>query len=112
MWDWSCLLYTSHTIQPAYERWLESSHKEVECVACHVRPGVSGWLQDKAWHGTRDVAIYLFGKPTAPHNLQAHVDSGVCLSCHRNILRVSEIATRDLPAPVKDVGLVLSLIHI
>lgn len=97
-----------HTIRPAYERWLESSHKEVECVACHVRPGVSGWLQDKAWHGTRDVAIYLFGKPTAPHNLQAHVDSGVCLSCHRNILRVSEIATRDLPAPVKDVGLVMS----
>ena len=30
-----------------------------------------GWLHDKAWAGTKDVAIYLFGTPTDPHNLQA-----------------------------------------
>ena len=70
-----------HTIQPSYESWLQSSHKEVECIACHVRPGVAGWLHDKAWHGTRDVAITLFGKPTESHNLQAQVDSAVCLRC-------------------------------
>ena len=97
-----------HTIKPAYESWLTSSHKEVECVACHVRPGVVGWLHDKAWHGTGDVAITLFGTPTEPHNLKAQVDSPVCLGCHRNILRVSEIAIRDLPPPVKDVGLIMS----
>jgi hypothetical protein len=54
------------------------------------------------------VAIYLFGSPTDQHNLKAKVDSDVCLSCHRNILRVSEVAPRDLPPPVKDVGLVMS----
>jgi cytochrome c nitrite reductase small subunit len=97
-----------HTIKPAYESWLTSSHKEVECVTCHVRPGVVGWLHDKAWHGTRDVSITLFGTPTEPHNLKAEVDSAVCLGCHRNILRVSEIAVRDLPPPVKDVGLIMS----
>ena len=97
-----------HTIKPAYESWLTSSHKEVECVTCHVRPGVVGWLHDKAWHGTRDVAITLFGTPTESHNLKAQVDSAVCLGCHRNILRVSEIAVRDLPPPVKDVGLIMS----
>src|SRR5687767_9448960 len=53
-----------HTIKPSYDSWVKSSHKNVTCVACHVRPGIEGWLQDKAWAGTKDVAIYLFGTPT------------------------------------------------
>jgi cytochrome c nitrite reductase small subunit len=97
-----------HTIAPSYESWVKSSHREVACVACHVRPGIEGWLCDKAWAGTKDVAIYLFDVPTDPYNLQAKVDSAVCLSCHRNILRISEVAPRDLPPPVSDVGLVMS----
>lgn len=97
-----------HNIAPSYESWTASTHKEVTCVACHVRPGVEGWLHDKAWAGTKDVAIYLFGTPTDAHNLKAKVDSDVCLGCHRNILRMSEVAPRDLPLPVKDVGLVMS----
>jgi cytochrome c nitrite reductase small subunit len=50
----------------------------------------------------------VFGAPADAHNLKAQVDSSLCLSCHRNILRVSEIAPRDLPLPVKEVGLVMS----
>ncbi len=102
------LCASCHTIAPSYESWRVSSHKEVTCVACHVRPGVEGWLHDKAWNGTRDVAIYLFGTPTDPHNLKTKVDSNVCLNCHQHILRTSEVAPRDLPMPVKDVGLVMS----
>jgi hypothetical protein len=99
---------TCHNIRPSYESWVISSHKDVTCVACHVRPGVEGFVHDKAWAGLKDVAITFFGKPTDAHNLQATVGSDVCLSCHRNILRVSEVAPRDLPPPVKDVGLIMS----
>jgi cytochrome c nitrite reductase small subunit len=97
-----------HTIAPSYESWAKSSHKEVSCVACHVRSGVEGWLHDKVLAGAKDTAIYLLGTPTDPHNLKASVSSEVCLSCHRHILRVSEIASRDLPSPVKDVGLIMN----
>lgn len=97
-----------HTITPSYESWRASSHKDITCVACHVRPGVEGWLRDKAWAGTKDIVIYLFGSPTDPHNLKSRVDSAVCLSCHRAILRVSEVSPRDLPPPVQNVGLVMS----
>lgn len=97
-----------HTVAPSYESWAKSSHREVTCVTCHVRPGLEGWLHDKAWAGTKDVAIYLFGSPTDPHNLQAKIDSSVCLGCHRDILRVSEVSPRDLPPPVKEVGLIMS----
>jgi nitrate/TMAO reductase-like tetraheme cytochrome c subunit len=97
-----------HTIAPSYESWIKSSHKEVTCVACHVRPGLEGWIHDKVLVGAKDAAIYLFGTPTDAHNLKAKVDSEVCLSCHRHILRVSEMAPRDLPPPVNAVGLVMS----
>ena len=99
---------TCHTIRPSYESWTVSTHKEVTCVDCHVRPGVEGWLHDKAWIGTRDVLITFFGTPTEAHNLTSTVASEVCLSCHRAVLKVSEVAVRDLPLPVKEVGLIMS----
>jgi cytochrome c nitrite reductase small subunit len=97
-----------HNIRPAHETWLASTHKTVTCVDCHVRPGVEGFLHDKVYAGLKDVAIYVLGKPTEAHNLDGPVASEVCYGCHQAILRVSEIATRDLPPPVKDVGLVMS----
>lgn len=99
---------TCHNIKPAYESWLTSSHKDVTCVACHVRPGLGGFFRDKVVAGLKDVAITVFGTPTEYHELQARVYSEVCLSCHRAILRVSEVAERDLPKPVKEVGLIMS----
>lgn len=96
-----------HTIRPAYESWKLSTHKDVTCVDCHVRPGLSGFIQDKVLAGLEDVAITFFGTPTDYHNLESHVHSSVCLNCHRAILRVTEVSTRDLPPPVKEVGLIM-----
>lgn len=97
-----------HTIAPSYDSWAKSTHKEVTCVACHVRPGVEGFIHDKVYTGSKDVFITLFGSPTESHNLQAKVHTPVCLNCHQAILRVSEVSQRDLPPPVKDVGLIMS----
>lgn len=97
-----------HNIRPSYDTWVASSHKDVTCVDCHVRPGLGGFLHDKVWAGVKDVTVYFFGTPTDAHNLQGPVATEVCLGCHRAILRVSEIAVRDLPPPVKDVGLIMS----
>ena len=97
-----------HTIKPAYESWAMSTHREVTCVDCHVRPGLHGFIEDKVLAGLEDVAITIFGTPTEPHNLQSTVYSEVCISCHRAVLRVSEVSSRDLPKPVKDVGLIMS----
>lgn len=97
-----------HTIEPSYDSWQASTHREVGCVECHVRPGVAGFLEDKVGAGLKDVATTVFGTPGEPHNLKSHVESAVCLRCHQAILRVSEIAERDLPPPVKGVGLIMS----
>lgn len=97
-----------HLIAPSYESWAASTHKAVTCVACHVRPGIEGWMHDKAWVGIRDTIRYLAGTYPDVHNLKAQVESDICLSCHRHIARVSEVAPRDLPLPVKEVGLIMS----
>jgi nitrate/TMAO reductase-like tetraheme cytochrome c subunit len=96
-----------HTIKPSYDSWIRSSHKEVTCVDCHVRPGFSGFIQDNVFAGLEDVVITFLGNPTEPHDLQSHVYSSVCLGCHRAILRVTEVSARDLPSPVKEVGLIM-----
>jgi cytochrome c nitrite reductase small subunit len=46
-----------HTITPSYESWVKSSHKDVTCVSCHVRPTIEGWIEDKAIKGTKDVVV-------------------------------------------------------
>lgn len=97
-----------HTIRPSYDSWTASSHRDVTCVDCHVRPGLQGFIEDKVLAGLKDVAITFFGTPPQPYNLEARVYSSVCLSCHRAVLRISEIAVRDLPPPVKNVGLIMS----
>jgi len=96
-----------HTIKPSFDSWSRSSHKDVTCVDCHVRPGVSGFIHDKVYAGLEDVAITFLGTPTEPYNLESHVYSSVCLGCHRAILRVAEVSSRDLPSPVKEVGLIM-----
>ena len=89
-----------HTIKPSYESWLQSSHKEVECVACHVRPGIVGWLHDKAWNGTKDVAIYpVRARRRTPHNLRATGRfSGLPGLPSQHFARVRNRGARSAPA--------------
>jgi len=96
-----------HTIKPSYDSWFTSTHKDVTCVACHVRPTFEGFVQDKVIKGTHDVWVTLLGIPKKPDDLHAKVYSEVCLACHRNMLRISEVATRDLPGPLKKAGLIM-----
>ena len=97
-----------HTLKPSYDSWVKSSHRDVTCVDCHVRPGLRGLIEDKIFAGIEDVVITFFGTPSEPHDLDSHVHSSVCVSCHRAVLRVSEVSVRDLPEPVKNVGLIMS----
>src|SRR5438128_2086888 len=66
------------------------------CATCHtIKPSYDGW-------------VTVFGTPKKPEDLKATVYSEVCLSCHRNMLRISEIAERDLPGPLKKAGLIMA----
>ena len=96
-----------HIIKPSYDTWVISTHKEVTCVACHVRPTFEGFMEDKVIKGMHDVWVTFVGTPKKPEDLKATVHSELCLSCHRNMLRISELATRDLSGPLKKAGLIM-----
>jgi cytochrome c nitrite reductase small subunit len=96
-----------HTIKPSYDTWAVSTHKEVTCVACHVRPTFAGFMEDKVIKGLHDVWVTFLETPKKPEDLKSTVHSEVCLSCHQNMLRISELATRDLSGPLKKAGLIM-----
>ena len=57
-----------HIIKPSYDTWVASTHKEVTCVACHVRPTVEGFIEDKVIKGVHDVWVTWFGTPKKPED--------------------------------------------
>src|SRR5207245_8000599 len=62
---------TCHIIKPSYDSWVKSSHKDVTCVACHVRPTFEGFVQDKVIKGTHDVCVTFFATSKKPEDLKA-----------------------------------------
>ena len=76
---------TCHTpMQPEYTAYLNSPHSRVECVQCHVGPGVQGFLRAKL-AGTRQLVGVLFNSyqrpiPSPVHSLRPARET--CEHCH------------------------------
>jgi nitrate/TMAO reductase-like tetraheme cytochrome c subunit len=74
-----------HTVmQPEYTAYQNSPHSRVECVKCHIGPGVPGFVQSKL-SGTRQVFAVLFNNyprpiPAPVHNLRPARET--CETCH------------------------------
>ena len=70
-----------HLMEPYYEAWHRSTHKDVDCVECHFEPGWRNTLKGK-WQASSQVAKYLtrtYG--SKPH---AEISDASCLQsgCH------------------------------
>ena len=71
-----------HEMEYHYRTWRASSHHEVPCEECHMRPGFWGMVRTKM-HGAYLVAIHVKDKPSeAQIPLVAEVPDEVCLKCH------------------------------
>lgn len=70
---------TCHEIQPYYQQWHVSSHKDVICVECHTDPGPAGAV--KILTSTlRNTAEHLAASYVLPIRASVHDES--CLRCH------------------------------
>jgi nitrate/TMAO reductase-like tetraheme cytochrome c subunit len=72
-----------HLMEPYYQSWLTSSHKEVACVDCHIPPGIYSEIEKKK-EAISMVASYFTG--TYGTNPWAEVDDAACLQCHQRRL--------------------------
>ncbi len=78
---------TCHIMAPYYESWKHSSHQDVDCVDCHIPPGVSHELRKK-WEALSMVASYFTG--TYGTNPWTEIDDSACLQCHERRLLSSQ----------------------
>lgn len=68
-----------HEIVPAYEQWRISSHKSVNCLACHTEEGLPGYTKINV-EGLRNLVTHLSGDARLPP--QATIKNENCLRCH------------------------------
>jgi hypothetical protein len=96
---------TCHVMKPEFTGHLRAPHASVDCVACHVSPGASGFIKAKM-AGTRQllsVALNNFPRPieSAMENDRLVSSSETCEQCHQRekpmkpLLRVITKYTSD-----------------
>jgi len=77
---------TCHYMEPFYESWKTSSHKDVTCVKCHFPPGLAGTVRGKL-EGLVQVVNY-FARSYTKRKPWAEISDESCLQsgCHETRL--------------------------
>lgn len=70
-----------HNMKVYYETLRTSSHKEVDCVKCHIAPGFDNFVKTKL-KGLSEVVVYTIGEE--PLVYHAEIEDKTCLraGCH------------------------------
>jgi hypothetical protein len=72
-----------HNMKVYVDSWKASTHRNVECIKCHYKPGLKNHLKGKWQDGQLSLVYFVTGKsPTKPH---AEIDDASCLQkgCHK-----------------------------
>ena len=72
-----------HNMKTYVDSWKASSHRSVDCIKCHYKPGFPNHLKGKWQDGQLSLVYFITGKsPTRPH---AEIDDVSCLQsgCHK-----------------------------
>ncbi len=76
-----------HIMEPYFNSWQHSSHKNIPCVDCHIPQGVTSGLAKK-YEALSMVSSYFTG--TYGTKPWAEVGDGSCLQCHERRLLVGK----------------------
>jgi Ni/Fe-hydrogenase b-type cytochrome subunit len=80
-----------HAMRPQYVTYLQSAHARVECAACHIGPGVSGYVVAKT-RGMGELAAMVtndFPRPIPVTDMALRPARGNCEHCHWRDNRVT-----------------------
>jgi hypothetical protein len=78
-------------------RWEASTHKTINCRACHIDPGLSGAFQAQM-QGIQNLFVAVTrGTDIDPHVEPIPISTENCMGCHGAILHVNELGYEDLP---------------
>jgi nitrate/TMAO reductase-like tetraheme cytochrome c subunit len=87
-----------HEMWPYRDTWAASTHKNVNCVRCHIPPGPINFLETK-FFALREVFVHFTGQVKAPIKVTRHIPNSVCQGCHA-ASQIGAPVTLGSPAPV------------
>ena len=90
-----------HEMWPYRDTWAKSTHKQVDCVQCHIAPGPVSFLKTKL-AASREVWVHFTGVSKKPIRVTRHIPNSACerSGCHTSA-QTSKTISLGQPAPVK-----------
>ncbi|QOY36250.1 NapC/NirT family cytochrome c [Anaerobacillus isosaccharinicus] len=70
-----------HSMKPQVLTWEASSHSQVECVQCHVQPGLENLAKQKAG-GIKQLYHTITDNYIAPIRMPSYIPNESCTACH------------------------------
>jgi len=70
-----------HEMKPEYYTWKASTHSEVDCVNCHIEPGVKNLAEAKAG-GVKELYKKQTDTYLAPIQMPKDIPNSACERCH------------------------------
>jgi nitrate/TMAO reductase-like tetraheme cytochrome c subunit len=70
-----------HEMLPYFHTWEASKHAKVDCVRCHIPPGVWNLAKTK-FFALREVYVHFMGAGNKPIAVTRQIPNAVCAECH------------------------------
>ena len=83
-----------HIMQPYYDSWQHSSHKDVSCIKCHFPPGAGEKIRGKM---LGLVQLLKYVTATAGPRPAAEISDASCLRCHPTRLLSGRVDFHGVP---------------
>ncbi len=75
-----------HEMEADIRAWKESNHRNVNCISCHVEPGLIALLKDKMTVAPKSLILKITGNYEKPINKESKLAKDIsdesCLQCH------------------------------
>lgn len=80
---------TCHEMVPYNDAWATGAHADVQCIACHVEPGLPARFAHK-FVALAEVWAHFFGNTKFPLAVPPDVPSARCVRCHDTVAATLE----------------------
>lgn len=74
-----------HEMDPEYQSWQHSAHKDVACAECHEGQGLMGLAESK-YQGTMETVAHITGNYEMPIVME-HPEKVDCYRCHQDKMK-------------------------
>ncbi|PKM80364.1 MAG: hypothetical protein CVU89_14240 [Firmicutes bacterium HGW-Firmicutes-14] len=70
-----------HVMAPEYTTWKASSHLNIACTDCHIKPGLGNLIVHKM-SAVKELYLYFTGTYDRPIQMSHDLEDEICMSCH------------------------------